>query len=399
MNQEDLIHGYDMVYLAACGLHGCLPDHAIMDAMDLKKVYQMAEYHSLASITYFAVEHYLKSSDAANLKADSALLAKWKDARNKNIRRHILFDAEREKLLAFMEEHRIWYMPLKGILLKDYYPTFAMRQMADNDILFDGAHRHAVFDYMTQNGYTADDFDKSNHDIYLKEPIYNFEMHVSLFNVHSKRELRNYYRDVQARLHKDSQNEYGYHFRDEDFYIYITAHIYKHFTMCGCGIRSFLDVYVYLQKMQDQLDWDYIDAELSKLGMQTFEKDCKQLAEKLFGKDCESLKGVSDRLSDSEKKLLEGCFRAGTYGTEENRVTNKVSDYMGDVQTANGFSRLKYVWHRLFPDAEYYRDQVPFVYEHRILIPFYVVFRWIKPLIFYPRRIWREVKTLWKYKG
>ena len=53
------------------------------------------------------------------------------------MRKALLFDAERKGILDFMEQRGIWYLPLKGVVLKDYYPAVGMRQMSDNDILYD----------------------------------------------------------------------------------------------------------------------------------------------------------------------------------------------------------------------------------------------------------------------
>lgn len=43
-----------------------------------------------------------------------------------------------------MEQRGIWYLPLKGIILKEFYPSVGMRQMSDNDILFDEAFAEQV---------------------------------------------------------------------------------------------------------------------------------------------------------------------------------------------------------------------------------------------------------------
>lgn len=67
-------------------------------------------------------------------------------------------------------------MPLKGSILKDWYPKFGMREMADNDILFDASKRKEVKAIFQGRGYTVKEYDKSNHDAYEKPPIYNFEI-------------------------------------------------------------------------------------------------------------------------------------------------------------------------------------------------------------------------------
>ena len=66
---------------------------------------------------------------------------KFRTAKEKASRKNIFLDAGRKKLFSFCEENGIWYMPLKGSVLKELYPDFSMRQMADNDILFDAGYQ------------------------------------------------------------------------------------------------------------------------------------------------------------------------------------------------------------------------------------------------------------------
>lgn len=40
---------------------------------------------------------------------------------NKAIRIELLFDIERGNLFRFLEDDKIWYVPLKGLVLKSYY--------------------------------------------------------------------------------------------------------------------------------------------------------------------------------------------------------------------------------------------------------------------------------------
>ena len=60
------------------------------------------------------------------------------------------------------------YLPLKGIIMKDYYPSVGMRQMSDNDILFDADAWERMEKHMISEGYKAEYVGKGNHDFYLK---------------------------------------------------------------------------------------------------------------------------------------------------------------------------------------------------------------------------------------
>lgn len=108
--------------------------------MDMEQVYNAAKHHSLTGIAAYSLE-------SAGVQNELFRTAKAKAAR-----KNILLDFERKKLFSFCEEKGIWYMPLKGCILKDMYPDFSMRQMADNDILFDPEHRAEIKEYFKADG-------------------------------------------------------------------------------------------------------------------------------------------------------------------------------------------------------------------------------------------------------
>ncbi|MBQ3413161.1 MAG: nucleotidyltransferase family protein [Oscillospiraceae bacterium] len=166
-------------------------------------------------------------------------------------------------------------MPLKGSVLKDLYPIYGMRQMSDNDILIDSFREAEVKKVMEDLGFEAVSYGKGNHDVYHKQPVSNIEIHTSLFVPSHNKAIYEYYRSVEEKLMPKEGFERK--FSDEDFYIYMIAHEYKHYTNSGTGIRSLLDVYVFLRKHEDDLDKNYIDSELKKLGLEIFENDNRDL--------------------------------------------------------------------------------------------------------------------------
>ena len=166
----------DLLYLLRCAVHRRKPDPARVQAMDLERLYQVSRFHSLAALTYTAVEAAWEGHPPAD-----RLPAGWKEARDAAIRNALLFTVERKALEAFCEEKGIWYLPLKGILLQNDYPGLGLREMSDNDILFDEAFQQQIHDWFVARGYHVEEYRQSYHDSYHKAPVLNFEMHTSLF--------------------------------------------------------------------------------------------------------------------------------------------------------------------------------------------------------------------------
>jgi len=135
---------------------------------------------------------------------------------------------------------------------------------------------------MLSHSYTAEHYGVGNHDVYMKPPVLNFELHTSLFGSAHAEPLYKYYADTKRLLIKDEGNNYGYHFSDEDFYVYMTAHEWKHYSGSGTGIRSLLDCYVYCKIKGENLNRNYITEQCRQLEITDFEKERRALAVKIF---------------------------------------------------------------------------------------------------------------------
>lgn len=385
--------GADMLYLITCALHSQTPYKDKVCGMDLAALYRYAKRHTLAAITYDALELLGESTGDglyALAKDDTvvSILTKWKETRDKALRKNLMLDAARKKLFQYMDAEHIWYMPLKGAILKDLYPRQEMRQMADNDILFDATYEAAVKDYFVKEGYEVISYAKGNHDVYEKEPVYNFEMHTSLFGEAHNEVWAEYYKDIQSKLNK-SDNHFQYSFTDEDFYIYFIVHAFKHFDGCGTGIRYFVDSYVY--QNAKNLDWGYIEEELDKLGVLAFEKTFRSVSMKIFGKG----EDVS-QLSEEEYSMLCDSMFAGTYGNLQSGIDKKLHKIQGNEDRITKNTKVKYIIGRLFPPMSYYKAYYPFIYKTRIFIPFFVIFRMVRGVLQNGKKLMREVKVVLK---
>lgn len=364
----------DVVYLASCVVKDETPDKARAAGMDPERLYTAADRHLLTGVTACALER-------AGI-CDPAFTQAW----TKAIRKEALFTTERAAVLAELDRAGIWYAPLKGIVLKDCYPEFGLRQMSDNDILFDRTRSGDVRTIMETLGFETVKYVHSpyDEDSYYKEPVCHFEMHRSLFKPNSGR-MYDYYRDIKSRLLKDTDNACGYHFSDEDFYLYMIAHEYKHYTLGGTGLRSLLDTFVFLRAFDGRLDADYIHRELEKLRLTDFEGQNRSLALHLFG---------GEPLTKADGEMLDFILASGTYGTRANRVIYGIKQYGTGRR-----GKLRYVYHRLVLPADVVKSMYPLFWKVPILLPLLPLWRGYKLFSVYRSGlITAEIKALWKMK-
>ena len=337
----------DAVYLASCVVNGRKPDPQRVSGMDLEDLFTAAQKHMLTAVTAAGLE-------SAGVKNDAFVQAKAKA-----IRRSVLTEADRAQVEARLEENGIWYMPLKGAVLKNDYPALGLRQMSDIDILIDADRADDVRQIMESLGFRTTHVDAGAQDVYVKPPVSHFEMHRALFGPAHRKKLRDYYAGVKDRLVREEGKDFSYRFTPEDFYIYLIVHEYKHYAAGGTGLRSLLDTYVYLKKHGDGLDRDCLGKELGKLGLTDFEAESRQLAFHLFD---------GEELTAAERDMLAYIVDSGTYGTMENIVKHQVARR----------GRLGYLFRRVFLPYREMCPLYPVLKKAPILLPFCWIVRWVR---------------------
>ena len=362
----------DVIYLAGCVVNNRIPDQARVKKINLDHLYQASQKHMLTAI----VDYALKSAGIHDEKFHQA----WA----KSIRKVTAMDIDKDLLFQEMEKQKIWYMPLKGIVIKDLYPSIGLRQMSDFDILFDKNYTQKVQDILLNLGFTNNYFGIGNHDVYFKQPVSHFEMHNTLFGENHKPEIYKYYRNIKSHLIKDEGNQYGYHFSNEDLYIYLTVHEYKHYDNGGTGLRSVLDIYIFWQKFGSQLDTNYISAEIEKLGISSFEQQNLSLALNLFG---------NGQLTEKNQDMLEYIIYSGTYGTIQNVIENKIKK-----QSNVKKGKLTFIKNKLFMPLKEIKLYYPFYYRHKILLPVLFFYRIGKALTVSRKKTKITLKILKKFK-
>ncbi len=369
MEKERLYRlGNDMIYLVKQALHQTAPDQELLSKMDFQDLYKMAKFHSLESCVYLSLKKIFENrNEKMSAEIDTNVYKRFEISYENSVRRLISYDIEREAICSFFEKNNIRYLKMKGIVLQEYYPKMGMRQMADNDILFDPKKARAVRTYMQSRGYKTVSYGRGCHDMYQKGDL-TFEMHRSLIaenkkNQRIKKAMLEILEQTREKFPSLEQT-----FSKEHFYIYFLIHTYKHFSIAGCGIRPLVDIYVYTKKHAADLDLAYVDALLSRIGLLDFEKNLKALSYKLFENSAQNAEADS-LLTDEERELLYYLITSGTFGTEARHMENDLQS----LSKSNSFGvcvKIRYLFKRVFPPFSFYRAAYPRLSKLIFPIPF-----------------------------
>lgn len=360
-----------LVHLMSCALRGVAPA-ALPAGASWDAVFKLASRNSVATTCAFAV--------ATAPGADAGERRRWQAEVDRNLMRHAVFDMEREAIFSAMDAAGLTHLPLKGVVTSRCYPRPEMRWMCDNDILFgrvsaDGSVAAATDDdardlrsIMEAAGFTAAYFGAGNHDCYQKAPFLNFEMHRGLAN--PEVDWWEYYRDPWARAVKDTGAPgLSRAFSREDAYLFHIAHMFKHFSHSGHGVRGIADQWVLLQAWGGSMDRAYLDAELAKLGMLGFEADLRRVAANVVGADAcgHALAGKADALLAQDARMLAYMLGSGTYGTVANSVRNQLAQ--DAARNGEKGSRARYLLRRAFPAREVLEQGYPVLKRAPWLLP------------------------------
>ena len=335
--------------------------------------------HSLSAIYKLAKLH-----DLAHLLADaldkSNLLPENKDVKNRllNERNMAVYRYEQSKyelgeLCQVLESAQIPHIPLKGSILREYYPESWMRTSCDIDILVQERNLEKAINALVQKlGYKREE--GNAHDVSLSAPSgVHLELHFDLIEEHVALESVEIYRDIWAKTRPCDGYQYRMEMTDEAFYFYHIGHMAKHFSNGGCGIRPFLDIWVLNHRIA--FDKENRDALLQAGGLLTFARCAEELAEVWFSNNPHT-----ELTAEIENYILQG----GVYGTREQSIA---------VKQAKKGGKFKYILYRIFLPFGDLCATYPKLRKRKWAYPFYVVLRWFR-LIFKRGRIKNAVKDI-----
>lgn len=263
---------------------------------------------------------------------------------------------EYENLCLALEEAKIPFLPLKGSVIRRYYPQAWMRTSCDIDVL---VHREdlekAVSHLVTHHKYVEKE--RATHDVSLfTQNGVNVEIHFDLVEEGRANNAISVLSDVWENVYLHENSAYWYDMTDEFFYFYHIAHMAKHFENGGCGIRPFIDLWI-LNRMKN-VDVSECDALLSKGGLLKFSNASRALSEVWFG--VKEPDGLTLQMQDF---LLQG----GVYGSTDNRVA---------LQQKKKGGRLRYILSRVFIPYAKLKRYYPVLEKHRWLMPVMQIRRW-----------------------
>ena len=333
---------------AVCGSTLVLPYEKPLPEEVLRELYGLSKLHGVA--------HIVGSALINNGLADgSGMQSVFRDKVYSSLFRFENMKFVTEKVCNVLETLKIPYIPLKGAVMREFYPDEWMRMGCDIDILVSEKDvDFAASEIGRILGYDVKE--KATHDISIlsTEGIY-IELHFGLVEEDYSPAMAKVLGNVWDYAVRCEAGKYRYALTDGMFYYYHIAHMAKHFIGGGGGVRPFLDLH--LMQKSGRFDTAEVRELIGKGKLTDFERIVKHLSEVWFS-DAEH----NDVTRIMEKYIVSG----GSFGTQDTKM-------ISNRQRSGG--KIKYILSRIFVPYAELKSQYPIIGKYKILTPLFELCR------------------------
>ena len=265
---------------------------------------------------------------------------------------------ELKRVSDVLENHGIAFLPLKGSVLRKYYPEPWMRTSCDIDILIHPEDAETAIQILCEVGFTLQK-STTTYDYQMIAPGgVHLELHFSLKQDASILQAETILESVWDECELETDKQYHYYMRNEMFLFYHIVHMANHFTYGGCGIRPIIDLWLLTNKME--IDKDKLRFLLSQSKLLEFYDASVELS-KVW------MENVSH--GDITLRMEQFILTGGVYGNSSTSALMKA---------AKGESKLRSFFKLLFIPRANLEVSYPNLKKHPILLPFYQIKRWFR---------------------
>ena len=350
---------------AVTGRTDMLPDP---DTVDMERVFRLSRMQMLSSALCPAATKLLTVEKYGSLREN------WQKCADMALRGDILTDAETARVFAEFDRLGIKYILLKGAVLKKLWKTPGMREYSDVDVLIDRERSDDARHIMESLGYAMQGEGKV-HDVYFMAPCFNFELHKQLFadesdfgGIFASEKIMERSTDAGDGTSRRIMNS-------ADAYAFTVAHLYKHWSACGAGLRNYADLWLLKKQLIGEgIGENTLRETLKDAKLRTFEKEAFDVCEAVFGEKPEKL------TAGQMGPILSG----GVYGTKIRRIRTGVAKR----------GKVGYFMFRAFPPVSRISSSYPVLEKAPVLLPFCWIDRWINALLFKRARISGELNVI-----
>ena len=252
---------------------------------------------------------------------------------------------------------KIPHIPLKGSVIRKFYPEGFMRSSCDVDVLVAPVDLEKTVKLLPEVlGYKY--WGRTFHDVSFESADgIHIEMHYDLIEEKAQHNLATVLREVWGCSEPDG-NGYTYIMSNEMFMLYHIAHMAKHMLVGGCGIRPFIDLKLLFDKLK--FDQAVFNEMLKRSSLQKFAQECQKMCDIWFGN------GEHTELTERFQTYILG---GSIYGSAKYHIA---------VKRSEGVGHFKHVFRLAFLPKKNLELVYPNLKKRPYLFPIYQIKRWCR---------------------
>jgi len=354
---------------------------ALPKNIEWKEFFYLSRIHSVTGITGYMLKKLPQGSVPENEYTDRLL---------KSCNGTIINFASRGVAMTWLEQKYnsigIPCVPMKGYIVRNFYPVPELRTYGDIDFLIKKEDRKKSHTFMIENGYMCCDKSENVWTYKSKNGHEVYEIHTKLLG----RSFNNNESSVQyaesAWEHVTYVPEEGcYRFNEEFHIIYILLHLAAHFAASGAGARMFMDVALIMKKASN-LNWSEVADEMEKMCLSEFLGMILSLCEKWFGVlPPFEFDITADTTMDTaiQDEISEYIISGGTFGAKNvDGITLKLKRaHKSSGNTSVRKMKMVAIFREFFPGYAFMRSRYSALRKAPFLLPIFWIVRLITSVI------------------
>lgn len=224
------------------------------------------------------------------------------------------------KVAKILENAKIPYIIIKGVISASYYPDPYARPMGDTDVLVKYEDIKKVIELFKDNGFETDKDikdTKTGHHIDFKKGIQRIELHYELPGIpeiQMEKEVKELTEPLWDNL-KVYDTIYGKIVGTNEFFhgLIMLLHMQGHMQNGGMGLRHLCDWAVFVNNFSEDEFVNIFEAKLKSIGLWRFACLLSQ-ASKYIGLEQKKWMGEEQELA---RLLLEDIISCGNFGSKD----------------------------------------------------------------------------------
>ena len=327
---------------------------SIDENVSWKEIYYYSKIHNIAGIIGHVINTFYDNCETLN---DRTRL-RFKDQAIKDFGKMSLRFDQGAFVSHELSKNNIDHVVLKGYVLRNYYPVKELRVFGDVDFLIHTEDRTKSDEIMKKLGFEQTHNWEPSYA--YKKSISCIEIHTDLFDTDISANFRvkqffnnNIYHNTNL------VHDHCYEFNKETHITFLIAHIAKHCSTSGAGIKMFLDLALLIHNEHD-IDWGTIEINLHQMGMWHFSSFVFRLLKELFLIDIPV--SIDNIEKDEFDIFVNYIFEAGSFGQYKRDI--------GAVQLVNdNSSKMSAIIHSFFPTAKTIEKRYTYLSKYPYLLP------------------------------